>query len=160
MAAIAIIVMRPFFRAIPDELQAQAQTLAGHEFNLESPKQLQAVLFDELGLQAKLKTPTGQPSTNEEALEAIADTHELPRVILDYRTLAKLRSTYTDKLSSIVNPRTGRVRLEYVSPGKEKLADDEEVTTIVNPEIVEISCYKQKGVAAGTGAAATGVVAE
>ena len=95
------------------ELQAQAQTLAGHEFNLESPKQLQAVLFDELGLQAKLKTPTGQPSTNEEALEAIADTHELPRVILDYRTLAKLRSTYTDKLSSIVNPRTGRVHTSY-----------------------------------------------
>ncbi|HTM29471.1 MAG TPA: DNA polymerase I, partial [Rhodanobacter sp.] len=95
------------------ELQAQAQALAGHEFNLESPKQLQAVLFDELGLQAKLKTPTGQPSTNEEALEAIADTHELPRVILDYRTLAKLRSTYTDKLSSIVNPRTGRVHTSY-----------------------------------------------
>jgi len=95
------------------ELQTQAQTLAGHEFNLESPKQLQAVLFDELGLQAKLKTPTGQPSTNEEALEAIADTHELPRVILDYRTLAKLRSTYTDKLSSIVNPRTGRVHTSY-----------------------------------------------
>ncbi len=95
------------------ELQAQAQALAGHEFNLESPKQLQAVLFDELGLAAKLKTPTGQPSTNEEALKAIADTHELPRVILDYRTLAKLRSTYTDKLSSIVNPRTGRVHTSY-----------------------------------------------
>ncbi len=94
-------------------LQAQAQTLAGHAFNLESPKQLQAVLFDELGLQARLKTPTGQPSTNEEALEAIADAHELPRVILDYRTLAKLRSTYTDKLSSIVNPRTGRVHTCY-----------------------------------------------
>ena len=94
-------------------LQGQAQTLAGHTFNLESPKQLQAVLFDELGLQARLKTPTGQPSTNEEALEAIADAHELPRVILDYRTLAKLRSTYTDKLSSIVNPRTGRVHTCY-----------------------------------------------
>ena len=94
-------------------LQTQAQSLAGHEFNLESPKQLQAVLFDELGLQAKLKTPTGQPSTNEEALAAIADAHELPRVILDYRTLAKLRSTYTDKLSSIVNPRTGRVHTCY-----------------------------------------------
>jgi DNA polymerase-1 len=71
------------------------------------------VLFDELGLQAKLKTPTGQPSTNEEALEAIADTHELPRLILDYRGLAKLRSTYTDKLSGIVNPRTGRVHTSY-----------------------------------------------
>jgi len=95
------------------ELQQQSYILAGHEFNLDSPKQLQAVLFDELGLQAKLKTPTGQPSTNEEALEAIADTHELPRLILDYRGLAKLRSTYTDKLSGIVNPRTGRVHTSY-----------------------------------------------
>ena len=95
------------------ELQQQAYVLAGHEFNLDSPKQLQAVLFDELGLQAKLKTPTGQPSTNEEALEAIAESHELPRLILDYRSLAKLRSTYTDKLSGIVNPRTGRVHTSY-----------------------------------------------
>jgi DNA polymerase-1 len=95
------------------ELQQQSYALAGHEFNLDSPKQLQAVLFDELGLQAKLKTPTGQPSTNEEALEAIADTHELPRLLLDYRGLAKLRSTYTDKLSGIVNPRTGRVHTSY-----------------------------------------------
>ncbi|MCW8807333.1 MAG: DNA polymerase I [Rhodanobacter sp.] len=95
------------------ELQREAYALAGREFNLDSPKQLQAVLFDELGLQAKLKTPTGQPSTNEEALEAIADTHELPRLILDYRGLAKLRSTYTDKLSGIVNPRTGRVHTSY-----------------------------------------------
>ncbi|HEY8327288.1 MAG TPA: DNA polymerase I [Rhodanobacter sp.] len=95
------------------ELQQQSYALAGREFNLDSPKQLQAVLFDELGLQAKLKTPTGQPSTNEEALEAIADTHELPRLILDYRGLAKLRSTYTDKLSGIVNSRTGRVHTSY-----------------------------------------------
>ncbi|MEO8746647.1 MAG: DNA polymerase I, partial [Rhodanobacter sp.] len=95
------------------ELQTQAHALAGREFNLESPRQLQAILFDELGLQAKLKTPTGQPSTNEEALEAIADTHELPRVILDFRVLAKLRSTYTDKLAGMVNPRTGRVHTSY-----------------------------------------------
>ncbi|WP_426687855.1 DNA polymerase I [Rhodanobacter ginsengiterrae] len=95
------------------ELQQQSHALAGHEFNLDSPKQLQTVLFDELGLAAKLKTPTGQPSTNEEALEAIADSHELPRLILDYRGLAKLRSTYTDKLSGIVNPRTGRVHTSY-----------------------------------------------
>jgi len=95
------------------ELQSQAYASAGHEFNLDSPKQLQAVLFDELGLAAKIKTPTGQPSTNEEALEAIADTHELPRLILEYRGLAKLRSTYTDKLAGIVNPRTGRVHTSY-----------------------------------------------
>jgi len=95
------------------ELQALAYASAGHEFNLDSPKQLQAVLFDELGLAAKIKTPTGQPSTNEEALEAIADAHELPRLILEYRGLAKLRSTYTDKLAGIVNPRTGRVHTSY-----------------------------------------------
>ncbi|HEV7123802.1 MAG TPA: DNA polymerase I [Rhodanobacter sp.] len=95
------------------ELQQQAHALAGHEFNLDSPRQLQVVLFDELGLAARLKTPKGQPSTNEEALAALADDHDLPRQILDYRGLAKLRSTYTDKLSSIVNPRTGRVHTSY-----------------------------------------------
>jgi len=95
------------------ELQQQAYAVAGREFNLDSPKQLQAILFDELGLPAKLKTPKGQPSTNEEALEAIADEHALPRLILDYRGLAKLRSTYTDKLAGIVNPRTGRVHTSY-----------------------------------------------
>lgn len=95
------------------ELQQESWKVAGREFNLDSPKQLQAVLFDELGLPAKLKTPTGQPSTNEEALAAIADDHALPRLILDYRGLAKLRSTYTDKLADIVNPRTGRVHTSY-----------------------------------------------
>jgi DNA polymerase-1 len=95
------------------ELQQEAWQSAGREFNLDSPKQLQAILFDELGLPAKLKTPTGQPSTNEEALEAIAEEHPLPRLILDYRGLAKLRSTYTEKLAEIVNPRTGRVHTSY-----------------------------------------------
>ncbi|NID16062.1 DNA polymerase I [Luteibacter yeojuensis] len=95
------------------ELQKQAYAAAGHEFNMDSPKQLQTVLFDELGLAAKIRTPKGQPSTNEEALEAIADMHELPRLILEYRGLAKLRSTYTDKLAGIVNPRTGRVHTSY-----------------------------------------------
>jgi len=95
------------------ELQTEAFALVGRDFNLDSPKQLQAILFDELGLDAKIKTPKGQPSTNEEALEAIADVHALPRLILDYRGLAKLRSTYTDKLSGIVNPRTGRVHTSY-----------------------------------------------
>lgn len=95
------------------ELQQQAWQAAGHDFSLDSPKQLQNVLFDELGLPAKLRTPTGQPSTNEEALEAIADEHPLPRLILDYRGLAKLRSTYTEKLAEIVNPRTGRVHTSY-----------------------------------------------
>jgi DNA polymerase-1 len=95
------------------ELQQQAWGVAGREFNLDSPKQLQAILFDELGLPVRIKTPTGQPSTNEEALEAIADAHQLPRLILDYRGLAKLRSTYTDKLPQMVNPRSGRVHTSY-----------------------------------------------
>jgi len=97
--------------------QQKATELAGRSFNLDSPKQLQALLFDELKLPAVLKTPTGQPSTNEEALEAIADQHELPRVILEYRGLAKLRSTYTDKLPEMVNPATGRVHTSYHQAG-------------------------------------------
>ena len=97
--------------------QQKATELAGRSFNLDSPKQLQAVLFDELKLPALVKTPKGQPSTNEEALEAIAGQHELPRVILDYRGLAKLRSTYTDKLPEMVNAATGRVHTSYHQSG-------------------------------------------
>ena len=97
--------------------QQKATELAGRTFNLDSPKQLQALLFDELKLPAVLKTPTGQPSTNEEALEAIADQHELPRIILEYRGLAKLRSTYTDKLPEMVNRDTGRVHTSYHQAG-------------------------------------------
>jgi DNA polymerase-1 len=95
------------------EIQQRAYGLAGRDFNIDSPKQLQALLFEELQLPAVMKTPTGQPSTNEEALEAIADQHELPRLILDCRALAKLRSTYTDKLPQMINPRTGRVHTCY-----------------------------------------------
>ncbi len=95
------------------EIQAEAYKEAGREFNLASPKQLQAILFDELGLPVKVKTGKGAPSTNEEALDAIADDHPLPRLILDYRGLAKLRSTYTDKLPEMVNPDTGRVHTSY-----------------------------------------------
>jgi len=97
--------------------QQQATELAGRSFNLDSPKQLQALLFDELGLPALVKTPKGQPSTNEEALEAIADQHALPRVILEYRGLAKLRSTYTEKLPEMINPDTGRVHTSYHQAG-------------------------------------------
>ncbi|MCC7097687.1 MAG: DNA polymerase I [Thermomonas sp.] len=97
--------------------QQKATALAGRSFNLDSPKQLGALLFDELKLPALVKTPGGAPSTNEEALEAIADQHELPRVILEYRGLAKLRSTYTDKLPEMVNPDTGRVHTSYHQAG-------------------------------------------
>jgi DNA polymerase I len=95
------------------ELQQHAFELAGRHFSLDSPKQLAQLLYEELKLPVLQKTPTGQPSTNEEALEALADQHELPRLVLDYRTLAKLRSTYTDKLSEHINPRTGRVHTSY-----------------------------------------------
>ncbi|MDR1076240.1 MAG: DNA polymerase I [Xanthomonadaceae bacterium] len=97
--------------------QQKATGLAGRSFNLDSPKQLQAILFDELKLPALVKTPKGQPSTNEEALEAIADQHELPALILEYRQLAKLRSTYTDKLPEMLNPETGRVHTSFHQSG-------------------------------------------
>ncbi|MDD2893979.1 MAG: DNA polymerase I [Halothiobacillaceae bacterium] len=94
-------------------LEKQAHELAGGAFNLASPKQLQEILFERLGLPVVNKTPTGQPSTNEEVLEQLADQHELPRVILEHRMLAKLKSTYADKLPEAINPRTGRVHTMY-----------------------------------------------
>jgi DNA polymerase-1 len=97
--------------------QLNAHEIAGRPFNLDSPKQLQAILFDELKLDAAVKTPGGQPSTNEEALEAIAEMHPLPRLILEYRGLAKLRSTYTEKLPDAINPATGRVHTSYHQAG-------------------------------------------
>jgi DNA polymerase-1 len=97
--------------------QQRATELAGRAFNLDSPKQVCALLFEELKLPALVKTPKGQPSANEEALEAIAELHELPRVILDYRGLAKLRSTYTDKLPAMINADSGRVHTSYHQSG-------------------------------------------
>jgi DNA polymerase-1 len=95
------------------ELEARAHAVAGAPFNLDSPKQLQEVLFGKLGLPVQRKTATGQPSTAEDVLEELAGEYELPQVILDYRGMAKLRSTYTDKLPGQVNPRTGRVHTSY-----------------------------------------------
>ena len=95
------------------ELQAQAHDAAGHEFNLGSPKQLQAILYDELGLPVLRKTPKGQPSTAEDVLADLAAEHELPRLILDYRGLSKLKSTYTDKLPTLVDPDSGRIHTSY-----------------------------------------------
>ena len=94
-------------------LEKQAHELAGGAFNLASPKQLQEILFERLKLPVVNKTPTGQPSTNEEVLEQLADQHELPRVILEHRMLAKLKNTYADKLPEAINPRTGRVHTMY-----------------------------------------------
>ena len=98
-------------------LQQKAVELAGRSFNLDSPKQLCALLFEELKLPVMVKTPSGQPSTNEDALAALADLHELPQVILEHRGLAKLRSTYTDKLPEMINPHTGRVHTCYAQAG-------------------------------------------
>jgi DNA polymerase-1 len=95
------------------EVQAQAQREAGTEFNLESPKQLQQILFEKLQLPVLRKTPTGQPSTAEDVLEELAGDYALPRLVLDYRALAKLRSTYTEKLPEQINAGTGRVHTSY-----------------------------------------------
>ena len=95
------------------EIATRAQALVGHSFSLDSPKQLQAVLYDELKLPVLAKTPTGQPSTNEDAISDLAEQHELPRLILDYRGAAKLANTYTEKLPEQINPRTGRVHTSF-----------------------------------------------
>jgi DNA polymerase-1 len=95
------------------ELLQQARREAGHDINVDSPKQLQQVLFEKLGLPVMRKTPTGQPSTAEDVLEELAASYALPRIVLDYRALAKLKSTYTDKLPEQINPRTGRIHTSY-----------------------------------------------
>jgi DNA polymerase-1 len=95
------------------ELQGRAHAAAGGEFNLDSPKQLQQILFEKLQIPVIRKTPTGQPSTAEDVLEELAGDHELPRLILEYRGLAKLKSTYTDKLPEQIDPTTGRVHTSY-----------------------------------------------
>jgi DNA polymerase-1 len=95
------------------ELLALARKEAGFDFNVDSPKQLQQVLYEKLNLPVLRKTPTGQPSTAEDVLEELAASFALPRIVLDYRTLAKLKSTYTDKLPEQINSRTGRVHTSY-----------------------------------------------
>ena len=95
------------------ELETQAHAAAGREFNLGSPRQLQAILFEELELPVVRKTPKGQPSTAEDVLQELAVDYELPRVILRHRSLAKLKSTYTDRLPEKVLAATGRVHTHY-----------------------------------------------
>ncbi len=94
-------------------LEAKAHAQAGQPFNLNSPKQIQEILFDKQGLKQVKKTPSGAPSTDEDSLEQLALDHPLPRLILDYRSLAKLKSTYSDKLPEMINPDTGRVHTNY-----------------------------------------------
>lgn len=95
------------------ELESKAHELAGEPFNLASTKQLQGILFEKLGLPVLKKTPGGAPSTNEEVLAELALDYPLPAVLQEYRGLAKLKSTYTDKLPQMINPATGRVHTSY-----------------------------------------------
>ena len=95
------------------DLSAQAFKIAGEEFNLDSPKQLLEILYEKQGLPVLRKTPKGQPSTNEETLQRLSEEYELPKIILQYRTLAKLKSTYTDSLINIENPKTKRIHTSY-----------------------------------------------
>jgi DNA polymerase-1 len=94
-------------------IEAQAYAAAGQKFNLNSPKQIQEILFDKLGLPVKKKTPSGTPSTDEEVLQELALDYPLPKLLLEYRGMAKLKSTYTDKLPQMVNRKTGRVHTSY-----------------------------------------------
>ncbi|MBL7635985.1 DNA polymerase I [Atlantibacter hermannii] len=95
------------------ELEQKAHDIAGEPFNLSSTKQLQTILFEKQGIKPLKKTPGGAPSTSEEVLEELALDYPLPKVILQYRGLAKLKSTYTDKLPLMINPKTGRVHTSY-----------------------------------------------
>jgi DNA polymerase-1 len=95
------------------DIEQQAKGVAGQPFNLNSPKQIQELLFEKNQLPVLKKTPSGQPSTDEEVLEQLARDYPLARLILDYRTLSKLKSTYTDKLPRMINPRTGRVHTNF-----------------------------------------------
>src|SRR6478736_6631898 len=93
--------------------ERRAYEAAGQPFNLGSPKQIQEILFDRLKLPVKKKTPSGQPSTDEDSLAELALDHPLPKLVLEHRALSKLKSTYTDKLPKSVNPATGRVHTTY-----------------------------------------------
>ncbi|PMS37236.1 DNA polymerase I [Trinickia symbiotica] len=95
------------------ELEAEAYKLAGGEFNLGSPKQIGQIFFERLQLPVIKKTPSGAPSTDEDVLQKLAEDYPLPKLLLEHRGLSKLKSTYTDKLPRMVNPRTGRVHTNY-----------------------------------------------
>nr|VFJ98190.1 MAG: DNA polymerase I [Candidatus Kentron sp. H]VFJ98367.1 MAG: DNA polymerase I [Candidatus Kentron sp. H]VFK03479.1 MAG: DNA polymerase I [Candidatus Kentron sp. H] len=95
------------------EIEREAHDIAGEPFNLASPKQIQAILFERQGLPVKAKTPKGQPSTAESVLQELADDYPLPRLILEYRALGKLKSTYTDALPTRIHPVSGRVHTHY-----------------------------------------------
>ena len=94
-------------------LEQQAHNVAGHSFNLGSPKQIQTILYDQLNLPILKRTPTGQPSTDESVLQELAEDYELPKLLIEHRSLSKLKSTYIDKLPQQINVKTGRVHTSY-----------------------------------------------
>ncbi|MEJ2178374.1 MAG: DNA polymerase I, partial [Gammaproteobacteria bacterium] len=96
-----------------EEIERKAHMMAGEEFNIASPKQIQEILFEKQGLPVISKTPKGQPSTAENVLQELALEHDLPRLIVEHRGLAKLKSTYTDKLPQLINPTSGRIHTSY-----------------------------------------------
>ncbi len=115
-----VLIDRDELRRLSEELarrmaaiEEQVYCIAGETFNLASPRQIQAVLFDKLGLPVLKKTPKGQPSTAEDVLQRLAESFELPRLILEHRSLSKLKSTYADRLPQQIHPRTGRVHTSY-----------------------------------------------
>jgi DNA polymerase-1 len=95
------------------DIEQQARAAAGQPFNLNSPKQIQEILHDKLGIPITRKTPTGQPRTDEDVLQELALDYPIAKLILDFRMVSKLKSTYTDKLPRMVNPRTGRVHTNF-----------------------------------------------
>ena len=120
MESTGVLVDPAFLRALGQEftrrlgeLEQLAHQSAGQPFNLESPKQLQQILFEQLAIPVVRRTPTGQPSTAEDVLEELASTHALPRLILEFRGLAKLRGTYTETLAAQVQPKSGRIHTSY-----------------------------------------------
>jgi DNA polymerase-1 len=96
-----------------EELSKAAFKMAGEEFNMDSPKQLVEILYNKLDLPVLKKTPKGQPSTNEDTLQRLAEEYDLPKIIIEYRGLAKLKSTYTDSLINIQHPVTKRIHTSY-----------------------------------------------
>ena len=120
MERTGVLVDASFLRSLGNEfgarliqLEREAHALAGSPFNLDSPKQLQQILFEKLAIPVVRRTPTGQPSTAEDVLEELAATQPLPKLILEYRGLAKLRGTYTEALAAQVHPKTGRIHTSY-----------------------------------------------
>ena len=95
------------------EVETDAFELAGGKFNLSSPKQIQEILFEKQGIPVVRKTPKGQPSTAEDVLQELATDYPLPKLLLEHRTLSKLKSTYVDKLPTLINSKTNRIHTSY-----------------------------------------------